>query len=316
MTKFLPEISTTMGSNGSSGQSSMNSSPISRPVFRGLPKSPRPPFLHSRLSSKDNGGLPTKARLVEQFYKSEPAPPQRSHGDSPAVFRNATYISLPGLGQAMSSEEPLSEAIQNGHLTYRPLEIEVADLHEIAEELICIDQTISTESLQIKNIEQVIEVVSRAAREVERGLARRKLDLSGSSVQQLAHLSNYLNELQESVRKVQNELASTTLQLEEHYQREISNSMNMLDTLDHTLYVLSARLERAKVSIATSKAMLGSTTVEKVAALEYISAKFAEYDQLNRHRRVQQLIVALVVVVMLICGYMIVSHLREVEIGR
>lgn len=316
MTKFLHEISTSMGSSGSSGQSSMTSSPISRPVFRGLPKSPRPSFLHSRLSSKDIGGLPTKARLVEQFYKSEPAPPQRAHGDSPAIFRNTTYTSLPGLSQAISIEEPLSEAIQNGHLAYRPLDIEVADLHDVAEALICIDQTISAETLQIKNIEQVIEVVSRAATEVERGLARRKLDLSGSSVQQLAHLSNYLKELQDSVTKVQKELASTTLQLEEHYREEISNSMNMLETLDSTLYVLNARLERAKACIATSKAMLGATMGEKIEALEYISAKFAEYDQLNRHRRVQQLIVALVVVVMMICGYMIVGHLRDVEIGR
>lgn len=255
------------------------------------------------------------ARLVEQFYKSDPVQPQRGQGDTSTVFHNDGLASLPKSGRAVYSEETLNEAIQNGQMAYRPLEIEVDDLQEVAEALVCIDQTISAENLTIQNIEQVIEVVNRAGREVERSLARRKLDLSGSSVQQLAHLSNYLSELQESIRKVQHELATTTSQLEGQYKEEISDSMNMLETLDLTLFVLSSRLERAKKSMANSKAMLSATMGQKVAALEYIAAKFAEYDQENRHRKVQQTIIALVVVVMVVCGYMIVSHLREVIEG-
>lgn len=310
---FLSEVNTNLGSSSSSNQSSMASSPVSRPIFRGLPKSPRPSFIHSRLSSKDNGGLPVKTRLVEQFYNSEPAQPQRSHGDLAAVFRNEVLGNQQSTGLDVFTEEALNDAIQKGKLSHQSVDREIADVHDIAETLINIDQTLSAKNLRIQNIEEVIEVVSRSARELERGLARSKLNLSGSSVQQLIHLSSYLEELQTLIRKVQNELASTTTQLEAQYREEMKASMGMLETLDQTLFVLNARLELARASMGRNKAVLGDTMGEKVAALEYISAKFAEYDQLNRYRKVQQLIVALVVVVTMVCGYMIVSHTLDVK---
>lgn len=316
MTKpSVNDMASALSSGGLSAQSSLAGTSVARPIFRGLPKSSRPLFLHSRLLSKDTGNLPSKARLVEQFYNVDSAQILRSHGDLAAVFRSSVEPNALPSGPAPNifDEETLSDAFYNGQLIYNTLEAEVPNLSEVVESLMNIEWIISNDSnSRMQSIEQAIELVSRSARELERSLAHRKIDMTNTSTYQLARLSTYLKELQLSVSKVQHDLANTTLHLKAQYREEMNASMNKLETLEQTLYMLSTRLDRAKKSMSTSKELLTDTMQQKLKTLEYISARFADYDQVNQQRRVRQLIVALVVlVVVVICEITIMSHTKS-----
>lgn len=302
----LQELAAGIDSGSSLGQSSLASSPISRPIFRALPKSPRPSFLHSKLPSKDTGELPIKTRLVEQFYKTDQAQLPRPLAGLSAVFRSGDVNTLPmkSLGQ-----NNLDDVITKGQLAYRPLDADVPDASELLEALMHFDGVYDDENvLHLAVVEHAIELVGRVGKELLRVLATRQIEPSTSASHQLSRLSEYLHEMQELISKVQHDLSSTTTQLKAQYHDEMKASMDKLENLELTLRMLSIRLDKAKRSIGHSKLLLQDAMAQKLTTLEFISVKFAEYDQLNRQRRVGQLIVALLVAVAVLVVYSAWSH--------
>lgn len=303
------ESGPSQSSSSSSNRSSLVSTPVSRPPFGPAAKSPRSAF-HSRLPSRDKSDLPTKARLVEQFYKMDPNQALRSHGNLTSVFWSPLDANAPSAlsGNAVSPES-VEEALHKGQLVHQPLESEVPNVEDVLESLLSIENQVAGDFAQYMELmENATHLLTRLARELERGLAHRKAELSADSMRQIARLGSYLRLLQQSVSKVQLDLTNTTVHLKEQYSDEMKVSMSKLETLELTLSMLNARLETARHAISTNKAVLTGLMGEKLDTLEYISARFSEYDQLKRQQRVGQLITALVVVVVMVCALTIMRH--------
>lgn len=292
--------------SGGSLSSSLALSPVSRPIFRASPKSPIPSFLHSRLPSKDKGDLPIKTRLVEQFYKTD-----QSQRPAASAFRSGDISTIP-INTNTTRTPPQSnfdDAVRKGQLAFQPLDAEINAPTEILDSLMHFNAVYTDKSdLHLEVVEHAIDLVSRVGKELHRVLAAKEIDFDSMASHQLARLREYLQELQFSISKVHHDLSSTTTQLKAQYKDEMKASMDKLEHLELTLKMLGSRLDRARLSINSSKTLLQETMAEKLRVLEFILAKFTEYDQLNRQRRVRQLIVALVVAVAVVVVYSIWTH--------
>ena len=70
-----------------------------------------------------------------------------------------------------------------------------------------------------------------------------------------------------------------------------------------TLRKLDLRFNYAKRSTSEAKTLLANTIETKIALLEKVSQRFAEYDLQHRRRRIRQTVSALSVLVLLLCIY-------------
>lgn len=290
--------------SGGSLSSSLALSPVSRPIFRASPKSPIPSFLHSRLPSKDKGDLPIKTRLVEQFYKTD-----QSQRPATSAFRSGDSTTIPANTTRTPPQSNFDDAVRKGQLAFQPLDAEIAAPTEILDSLVHFNAVYTDKSdLHLEVVEHAIDLVCRVGKELHRVLSTSKIDYDSMASHQLARVREYLRELQFSISKVHHDLSSATTQLKDQYKDEMRASMDKLENLELSLKMLGARLDRARLSINSSKTQLQETMADKLRVLEFILAKFTEYDQLNRQRRVQQLIVALMVAVAVVVLYSIWTH--------
>lgn len=110
---------------------------------------------------------------------------------------------------------------------------------------------------------------------------------------QLDALAEYLTELQGNVKTMHLELLNMTSTIKSRYLEEIQESIQKLQNLDRLVQNLSLRLGAARESMARNKRDLQENMALKLALLEEVSNRFVEYDRHNRQRKGQQLVVGM-----------------------
>lgn len=289
------------------GTGSVNTSPIAPKS----PRTPRTPFLHSRSPSLEaNGDVLVKKRLVEQFYKME------SHKGKPRADALGHAPAFSPLGQPVErtaevarperlTSKEIEDAIQRGNLPYVAPEAAIVCPENVAEAMINIDT-----AKDVDDLGRVVSILRSAAGALERKLAGFAFDGTFTLKGQLDKLSEYLRELQHTVDGLTSKVRGTTLDIKARYLKELEESGTKLENLKQLLDTLSTRLNNTRNSMADSKQVLTDTMAQKIKVLEYISARFDEYDQVNRLRRVRQLIVGLSVVVVAFCLFIAFRAVR------
>lgn len=282
-----------------------NTTSPARAMHPKSPKTPRAAFLHSRSPSVEGEGgeVLLKKRLVEQFYRMDKTK-QHSSTDI-SSFRQAL---LPPVGNTEStgvtsearqfSAKENEDAFREGNLRYVPPDVEIVSAEKLAEKMVNID----TER-NVDDLNGVITVVTNAADALDRRLAHLSTEVCSTLRSQLDQLGTYLASLQVTVDELAQKVQSTTVTVRGRYLGELQSSAQKLDNLQQLLDTLTQRLNAARDNMTSSKQVLSDKMGAKIELLEYILARFDEYDQVNRQRRVRQLIIALSVVVVAFCLY-------------
>lgn len=280
------------------------------PSFRSPLRQLRHSGTHSRGPSIDFAPHDTdKKRLVEQFYSTE------SHNTKSPVtnaaiatgfrsnlssgsFLDAKDLVQPANHEALADEK-FKELVAAGQLKFVALDRELSSSQGAVESLLNVDLDRPIED-ELQYLEQL---VSDAALGLLRTLGHSKLEPEATATAELARLSKHLQELHSEASQAREELLLAAEKLKSQYSSELRSSVDKLEDLEMTLRKLDLRFNYAKRSTSEAKTLLANTIETKIALLEKVSQRFAEYDLQHRRRRIRQTISALSVLVLLLCIY-------------
>lgn len=134
---------------------------------------------------------------------------------------------------------------------------------------------------------------------VNHNLSEIKFQQEISSLHDLNHLIQNLNNFESSIIDLQNVLLENSTKVSEKYKPEIRNIVERLNDLLLSLDNLEFRLNKTKTLVKECKDIMGDDILKTIETLEYIDSKFKEFSKQTRKTRFKQLNIALAILVVL-----------------
>mmetsp|Transcript_6854 Transcript_6854/g.8694 ORF Transcript_6854/g.8694 Transcript_6854/m.8694 type:complete len:412 (-) Transcript_6854:6161-7396(-) len=273
------------------------------------------------LTSLDMG----KKRLVDQFYSTYKEPQTSSGTDLTQYFRNGTNASpstektfrfsnyVAGAGSTSEDSLPsdiISDLVQSGGFTYTP-----AQNHPSHDESLT-DQLLNIDSLAIDP--ENPNVLANGLAEISLSLSSTLLSHTRDSfalapanshashaAANLDALSCYLKDVRRSTIDILAHLDSNKDYLKEKFRADINNSVSKLDEIVTAVSSLEYRLNYVRSKVNRNKRIMSQDLSPKIALLENIDKRMAEYANSSRKRHLRQISTVSILLVVLILLYML-----------
>lgn len=281
------------------------------------------------LTSLDMG----KKRLVDQFYTSYKDPHTSSGTDltqhfktgtsiSPSAektFRFNNYVSGPGSASEDSlSSDIIGDLVQSGGFAYIPVQNHPNHDESLTNQLLNIDSLVSDSlSPNMQPPDGLPNRLAAIALSLTTSLVSRTRDSTAMTPVRshntiasttLDKLSQYLGDVRTSTLDILTHLDSNKDHLKEKFRSEINDNVDKLDEIISIVNTLEFRLNHVRSKVSLNKQIMSQDLSPKLALLEKIDKRIAEYAKSSRRRHFRQL--STTVVLLLALGLLYTVYIR------